>query len=200
LEEELQDLCRQGEVNQAVEQALRGYGPEIRRLMMGVLQNEDRAQDAFSLFSEFLLKGLPGFRWESSFRTWAQRMARNACFKLVNAPAIRHRHVSLSAVPEQPMARHSTTCPWQRTPVKARFRALREKLEPQEQRLLELRVDQQLQWPQIVQLLAASNEPVTGELLARRATALRQQFQRVKNRMRTLARQEGVIAPDGTCA
>jgi RNA polymerase sigma-70 factor, ECF subfamily len=79
LEEELQDLCRRGEVNQAVEQALRGYGPEIRRLMVGVLQNEDRAQDAFSLFSEFLLKGLPGFRWESSFRTWAQRMARNAC-------------------------------------------------------------------------------------------------------------------------
>lgn len=196
-EDEIRELCRQGHVSQAVERVVRGYGPEIRRLMTAVLQDEVRVQDAFGFFCESLLKGLPGFRWESSLRTWTQRLARNACFKLVQAAAVRHRHVGLSSVPEQAAGRRSTTNPWQRTTVKERFRVLREKLEPNERRLLELRLDQQLPWPEVVRQMMASGEQLSGEARAQRAAALRQQFQRVKSRLRVLALQEGLIAPDG---
>ncbi|RKG88413.1 RNA polymerase sigma factor [Corallococcus terminator] len=198
LEDAIHDLCRRRQLNQAVELAVRGYGPEIRRLMLSVLQDEARAQDAFGLFCEGLVKGLPRFRWESSFRTWAQRMARNACFKLVNASAVRRRHLRLSAVPDQPEGPRSSTSPWQRTLVKERFRALRTQLEPQQRRLLELRLDQQLPWQEVVQLMATSEEALTDETQARRAAALRQQFQRAKCHLRSMALQEGLITSDDT--
>jgi RNA polymerase sigma-70 factor (ECF subfamily) len=181
-------------MNRAVEHALRGYGPEFRRLMAAILRDEGRVQDAFSLFCECLLKGLPDFRWESSFRTWANRMARNCCYKVVNAPAVRHKHVSLSALPERPVARHSSTNPWLRTTMKDRFRSLRERLDPQEQRLLVLRVEQRLPWPEVVQMMSEPGESMTCEMRTRKATAMRQQFQRIKTRLRSLAIAEGLLA------
>lgn len=203
LEDALQALCARGEFNRAVEQALLGYGPELRRLIGAVLRDEAQAQEAFSLFSECLLKGLPGFRWECSFRTWSQRMARNACFKVMNAPAVRHPHVSLSAISARSArsaSRHSTMRPWQRSTVKDRFRSLRERLEPEQQRLLMLRVEQRLSWPEVVRAMSGSDESMTSEVRARKAAALRQQFQRLKVQLRALAVQEGLIALSDTLA
>ncbi|RKH66457.1 sigma-70 family RNA polymerase sigma factor [Corallococcus aberystwythensis] len=173
------------------------YGPELRRLMSAILRDETQAQEAFSLFAECLLKGLPEFRWESSFRTWSQRIARNVCFKLLNAPAARHRHVSLSAISAISAIsapRRSTTSPWRRSTVKDRFRALCQRLDPEQQKLLMLRVDQKLPWPEVVRAMSDSNESMTAEEQARRAAALRQQFQRLKAQLRTLAIEEGLIA------
>ena len=194
LEDEIQALCRSGELNRAVEQALRGYGPELRRLMGAILRDDAQAHDAYSLFCECLLKGLPDFRWECSFRTWSQRMARNICFKLLNAPAARHPHVGLSAISARSAGHPSSTNPWQRTTMKTRFRALRERLDPEQQRLLVLRVDQKLSWPDVVRVMADSKKPLTSEMTNRQATALRQQFQRLKAQLRTMAIQEGLIS------
>jgi RNA polymerase sigma-70 factor (ECF subfamily) len=197
LEDAIQQLCGRGEVNRAVEQALRGYGPEIRQKIGAILRNDAQAHDAFSLFCESLLKGLPDFRWECSFRTWAQRLAHNSCFKLLNAPAVRHPHVGLSALSARSAGRYSSTNPWQRTTLKTRFRALRERLDPAQQRLLVLRVDQGLSWPEVARRMSDSQEPVTKEMRIRQAAALRQQFQRLKGQLRALAIQEGLIAlPD----
>ncbi|WP_347402451.1 sigma-70 family RNA polymerase sigma factor [Corallococcus macrosporus] len=197
-DDEIHDLCRRKQMNQAVELAVRGYGPEVRRLMFAILQDDARVQDAFGLFCEGLVKGLPRFRWESSLWTWIQRMARNACYKQVNAAAVRYPHLRLSEAPEQPAGRRSLTDPWQRTLVKERFRALRRKLEPQQQRLLELRLDQRLPWTEVVRLMATAEEPLTQEAQARRAAALRQQFQRAKSHLRSLAVQEGLLAYQDT--
>ncbi|QSQ22882.1 sigma-70 family RNA polymerase sigma factor [Pyxidicoccus parkwayensis] len=180
-------------MNRAIERALLGYGPELRRLVGAIVRDDAQAHDAFSTFCECLLKGLPDFRWECSFRTWAQRMARNTCFKLLNAPPQRHPHVSLSEVPVRAAERLSSMRPWQCTTVKNRFRALREQLDPEQQRLLELRVDRRLSWPEVARLMCASEAPVTSELRARQAAALRQQFQRLKAHLRSLALQEGLI-------
>ena len=59
LEEEVRDLCQRGEVGQAVEQVLQGHGKEIQRVMSGILREAVRVQDAYSIFCERLLKGLP---------------------------------------------------------------------------------------------------------------------------------------------
>jgi len=201
LEREIQELSRGGDVAGAVERALQGYGQEILRLMTAMLHDTDRGRDAFGVFSENLLRGLPGFRWESSFRTWAYRLARNACVQVLRAPALRREQpMSLSAIPEQPFAARSDTRPWQRTSVKERFRALRESLEPQERLLLSLRVDQRLSWEEVARVMAEGEEtPRAGEL-KRRAAALRQQFQRVKEHLRTLAEREGLVPTDDSSA
>jgi RNA polymerase sigma-70 factor, ECF subfamily len=193
LEEEIHDLCRRGELHLAVDRIMRGYGRDIRKMMNSVLPDDERAQDAFGLFSERLLKGLKNFRWESSFRTWAYRMARNACLKQVNAASAREMAVTRSALPEHSLRQRTATNPWQRTDVKERFRALRKSLDPQDQKLLALRLDQNLPWQEVARAMATPEEPLHGEALARRAAATRQQFQRIKARLRTLARQEGLV-------
>ena len=200
LEDELQALCARGEYNRAVEQALLAYGPELRRLMDAIVRDETQGQEAFSLFCECLVKGLPEFRWQSSFRTWSQRIARNVCFKMLNAPAMRYRHVSLSAISARSEPRRSTTRPWQRSTVKDRFRSLCERLDPEQQKLLVLRVDQKLSWPEVVRAMSDSGPSMTLEQQARRAAALRQQFQRLKAQLRTLAIEEGLIALSDTRA
>jgi len=195
LEREIQALLERGDLAGSVERALQGYGQEILRLMTAMLHDPDRGRDAFSVFSENLLRGLPGFRWESSFRTWAYRLARNACVQVMRSPAVRREQpVSMSAMPEEPFAARSDTRPWQRTSVKERFRALRESLEPQERLLLSLRVDQRLSWEEVARVMAEAEEPLPADALKRRAAALRQQFQRVKEHLRALAEQEGLVA------
>gem|GEM_PF-4054998 len=43
LEDEIQALCKNGELNRAVERALRGYGPELRRMMGAILRDDTQA-------------------------------------------------------------------------------------------------------------------------------------------------------------
>jgi RNA polymerase sigma-70 factor (ECF subfamily) len=194
LEREIQALCKRGDLAAAVERALEGYGQEIMRLMASVLHDYERSRDAFSLFSENLLRGLSGFRWESSFRTWAYRLARNACYQVMHAPAGREQPVSMSALPDEAHKPRSETRPWQRTSVKERFRALRESLDPQERMLLLLRVDQKLSWEEVARVMSEGEEDLSDAALKRKAAALRQQFQRIKVHLRSLAQEEGLIA------
>lgn len=196
LEQDIQALCGKGDLAGAVERALEGYGQEIMRLMASVLHDYERSRDAFSLFSENLLRGLPGFRWESTFRTWAYRLARNACYQVMHAPAGREKPESMSALPDQTFKPRSETRPWQRTSVKERFRALRESLEPHERMLLLLRVDQRLSWEEVARVMSEGEETQTDAALKRKAAALRQQFQRIKAHLRSLAQEEGLIAAE----
>ena len=195
-EEEIWELCRAGETGRAVEGVLRRHGAEIMRLIASVMSHSEQTNDAFGLFCENLLKGLPGFRWESSLRTWAFRVARNACYQLAHAPAARELPVTDSRIPEQPVSPRSDTHPWQRTSVKERFRALRDRLEPEERMLLMLRVDQRLAWTEVARVMWDQDEPPTDAALTREATALRQRFQRIKTHLRTLALQQGLIEPE----
>ncbi len=193
VEQEIRELCQRGDIGGAVERALQGYGMEIMRLMASVLHNPELAKDAFSVFCESLLKGLPAFRWESSFRTWAYRLARNACYQLVHSPAARETPVSASGIPEASLRQRSDTRPWQRTSVKERFRQLRESLDPDDRMLLLLRVDQRLPWTEVARVMWDSDEEATSAAITRKATALRQQFQRVKTHLRQMAIEQGLI-------
>jgi len=185
LEEQIRELCERGEIGDAVVVALRGYGPELMEFMRSQLPNSEWAQEAFSAFCESLLKDLPAFRWECSFRSWAYRVARHVCYR-VGTTSRREVPVSRGAFDQAPQRERSGTQPWQRTELKDRFRALRERLDPIDQRLLELRIDRCLAWTDIARELSAPGEPLTPEVLGRKATALRQRFQRLKARLREL--------------
>ena len=57
---------------------MRGYGPAVFGYLLGLTRDEDRADDVFSQFCEDLWRGLPGFRRDSSSRTWVYTLAWHA--------------------------------------------------------------------------------------------------------------------------
>ncbi|NMO15356.1 sigma-70 family RNA polymerase sigma factor [Pyxidicoccus fallax] len=198
LEQRIRELCDEGDVGRAVEVALSGYGGEFMRLMTSLLRDTERAREAYAIFSETLLMDLPSFRWESSFRTWSHRVARNVAYRLAAAPSRREVPVSQGAFVQQRHHEWSRTHPWLRTDVKERIRALRSRLEPREQMLLELRIDRRMSWTDVARRLGGTNELSTPDSLARRAAVLRQQFQRIKSRLRALAREAELLSRESS--
>jgi len=196
LELRIRTLCTEGESNRAAELALEVYGTDILKFILSVLREPEQANDVFAIFRENLLRGLPRFRWESSLRTWAYRVARNACYEALRSPVSREEPVSQVKLPDEAQRERTQTHPWQRTEVKDRFRALREQLTLEERTLLQLRVDQELSWVEVARVLAGDDEDLSRSELERRAMALRQQYHRLKERLRALAQQEGLI-PSG---
>ncbi|MCP3144102.1 RNA polymerase sigma factor [Pyxidicoccus xibeiensis] len=194
LEQRIRHACARGEVGEAVALALEGYGPEIHRLLESILRDLDRARDAYCDFSESLLRDLPAFRWESSFRTWAYCVARNVAYRLAASSSRRDGQESLRVVEELPHAERSRTNPWLRSSVKERFRGLREQLAPHERTILELRVDLRLSWLDIARRLAPPGGPPTPEALHRKSAVLRQQFRSLKQRLRELADEERLLS------
>src|ERR1700733_11025484 len=78
LERSVRERCERGQHEAALETLLRGYGAELYGFLVALHHDEAEAADAFSRLSEDLWKGLPGFSWECSLRTWSYVLARNA--------------------------------------------------------------------------------------------------------------------------
>lgn len=201
-ESEIRRLCEQRAYNEAVELTLELYGEELRRFIRAVLRRPDLAKEVYSCACEKLLKNLARFRWESSLRMWLFRVARNECMEGLRSPTRREQPVSHppsdAAQPER-----SRTKPWLRTEVKEGFRALREQLSPHERMLLQLKVEQDLPWTDVAEILWDEPAPPTPEALEKRAVALRQQFKRLKERLKALAIESGLLNPEeptGTAA
>lgn len=172
-----------GRRREAMEQAVRLYGPEILGYIASVLRDEDWARDVFARLCEDLWAGFDRFEWRSSFRTWAYRAARNA---VVRARTRDRRPVrldtrELDALPDVP---RSTTRPHLRTENKLWLACFRDSLDPDEQTLLTLRIDRDLSWTDVA--LVLHGEQVLDDLP--RATAqLRKRFERLKERLRRAA-------------
>lgn len=192
VDEELRRLCDARDYKGAVALALRSYGLEIRKLMMTLLKHEDWVDDAFGTFSESLLKSLPGFRWESSFRTWAYRVTRHSCAQYLRSLHGREKWASDGALADQPHPERSMTQPWLRTDIKRRFRALRDRLSPHERMILTLRVEGALSWNEVARAIA--REDLSADDLRQRVAVLRQQFQRLKVHLRELAIDESLLS------
>ena len=188
--------CEAGNYGLALEAVWRAYRTEMHRFLVGVLDDEDTAEEVFSAFSEEVWKGLPGFRWESSFRTWGYRLLRAAWFRYLRSPKRREQPVTSSALPEQEAPNRSVTHPWLRTDVKRDFSALRQQLAPTDQMILMLRIDRRLEWTEIARIMDEDEEPLTGAAMTRKSAALRQRFQSIKEQLREMARAAGLVAPD----
>lgn len=191
VEEELEKLCKASAYQHAVTLAVRSYGPEIRKLMMVVLKDEDWVNDAFSIFGESLLKSLPRFRWESSFRTWAYRVARHVCAQYLRSLREYSKQTSEEALADQPQPERTTTQPWLRTELKNRFRALYDRLSPHERMIVTLRIEGGLPWNAVARAMAGHDLP--PDELQHRVLVLRQQFQRLKAHLRELALEESML-------
>ena len=67
--------------------ALETYGEEILAFLASQAKDEVLANEAFSMFTEAMWRGLLGFRWECSLRTWCYTLARHAWFRLLRERA-----------------------------------------------------------------------------------------------------------------
>ena len=165
---------------------IEALGPAILRYLRSMLRVEEDAADAFSQWSENVWTGLPSFRGESSLKTWGYRLAWNAAQNLRNE-AWRKRGQRLATGQASALAMSIQT---KSVVVVERQRQaleeLRAALSDEDRSLLVLRLDQQLPWNEVAEVLAAEGKRIEPATLMKR-------FERVKARLGELARERGLL-------
>ncbi len=187
LEADVKAACAEQAWDRAATAAIEGYGPEILAYLCAVLRDPDVGADAFSRFCEALWTSLPQFRWSSSLRTWAYVVAQHAASRELRDPHRKKgRRVAISDVPSRALADKiaSETRSHLKTAVKDKLAAVRAALEPDDQALLILRVDRQLPWRDVAQVMTPEGEDDSAPALDRRAALLRKRFERLKAELR----------------
>jgi RNA polymerase sigma-70 factor (ECF subfamily) len=185
VEKRVQALLGKADHRGAASEAIRGFGPKVLGYLRSILRDDEDAADAFGHFAEDLWRGIPGFRGESSFKTW--------CFKLAWCAAM---HVRSDAWKR--LGRRLDTSEASRLADEVRTRSvvrvekqrlnldrLRETLSAEEQTLLFLRLDQGLEWTEVAEVLSAAGPAVE-------ATTLRKRYERLKERLARLVREQGL--------
>jgi RNA polymerase sigma-70 factor (ECF subfamily) len=192
VEGEARALAASGDVNGAVTVGIQGYGDEVYSFVTSRVRDDDVAADIFGQACADLLTSLPTFQWRCSLRTWFYRLARASAVRYQKQPANRpDRRVALSQVSDAMDQVRSRTLLHRRSEVKDRLRALRDQLDPDEQQLLILRVDRDLGWNDIAEIVDDNDDP---QAIARASARLRQQFQTLKDRLRELAIADGLLS------
>lgn len=182
-EESIRAAFDAGDHREAMDRAVRRYGPELLGYMISVLRSEDWARDVFAKLLEDLWKGFETFEWRSSFRTWAYQAARNA---VVKARTRDRRPMRLDTEDQAALQapQKSTTLPHLRTENKEWLARLRAELDPDEQTLLTLRVDRKMAWNDVALVLLGDE---AHEDLERASATVRKRFDRLKKRLRDAA-------------
>jgi RNA polymerase sigma-70 factor (ECF subfamily) len=187
LEAEIARLLEAGDRASATAAIMRGYGPAILGYLAALARDEDRADDVFSQFSEDLWRGLPTFRRDASVRTWLYKLAWHAWLRQERDAFRRHGRPLVSDEMSRLVAEvRSTTALHLRSEAKDAVARLREQLTPAEQSLLVLRIDRGLSWSEVASVMSTPEERLDSQTLAKR-------FQRVKDRLRRLAEEAGLL-------
>jgi RNA polymerase sigma-70 factor (ECF subfamily) len=184
IEREIRELAEAGEVSAAVAALVKGYGPEIWGYLAGTLRtSDDELGEVFSAFCEDVCRGLPGFRFESSGRTWAYVIARRAALRHVRDARQRARQfdgpAELEAIAH---AVRSTTVQHLRTTNHERLAEVRDQLDTDERTILIQRVDRQLTWREIAHIMGGGE--LDPEALRKREQVLRKKFEAIKRQLR----------------
>jgi RNA polymerase sigma-70 factor (ECF subfamily) len=196
LENEIRAHCEAQRWVDAATLLVRGYGPELYAFLATALGGEEVATaDTFSDLTEALWRQLPGFAWESSARTWAYAIAHKlTLMRRRDAARRRRRVVDARASEVERVAAHirTETASFLQTEKKTRLQAMRDSLPEADRLLLLLRVDRGLSWNEIARILAGESE-LEDAALAKEAARHRKRYQLVKDRLRELARREGLL-------
>jgi RNA polymerase sigma-70 factor (ECF subfamily) len=197
MEAEVRRLLDAGDRDAATTLVLRRLGPEIVSLLASIERDADAANDAFSRFAEKLWTSFD--RWEArcSARTWSYMLARRAAFDVQRDARRHHRRARpLEDAPEvEKVAAHvrTATLTLLRTETKSKLVELRQRLPDDDQLLLILRIDRHLSWEELARVFLEEREDASAEALKRKSARLRKRFQLVKERLRALAVEHGLV-------
>jgi RNA polymerase sigma-70 factor (ECF subfamily) len=184
IDEEVKALLSAGDQRAAVERVLHHFHAPVLNYLRG-RHDPDDADDVFQLVSLDVERALPGWRLEGRLRAWVFTVARNASHRFLRDPW-RQRGVPL---PDTFASRLAASLAGQsRMPGgrKEALLALRRRLPQADQDLYVLRVDADLEWSEVRAHLA-------GEGVEVDEAALRKRFERIKDRLVALAREEGFL-------
>lgn len=184
-EQRLIQLAAKGDC-EAFEQLLRRYESTIWRLCYRMTANEE---DAADLTQEALVRvwqKLPDFRFRSSFSTWLYRLTTNLCLDFLRSKK-RRPTVPLEreddGEPSLPEPRDPAPTPEEAvlaSEEQERLQKALAALEPEQRRLLALRVDRELNYAQMAEILSVPEGTVKSRL-ARAREALRKKLSAVGN-------------------
>lgn len=184
-EQRLIQLAAKGDC-EAFEQLLRRYESAIWRLCYRMTANEE---DAADLTQEALVRvwqKLPDFRFRSSFSTWLYRLTTNLCLDFLRSKK-RRPTVPLEreddGEPSLPEPRDPAPTPEEAalaSEEQERLQKALAALEPEQRRLLALRVDRELNYAQMAEILSVPEGTVKSRL-ARAREALRKKLSAVGN-------------------
>jgi RNA polymerase sigma-70 factor (ECF subfamily) len=202
LEAAIRERCAAGDYRRAIEAALAGYGHEFLGYLVNEARGEESVDDLLGEFRKNVLTGIPQFRWESTFRTWAFRILRNTVARHRRDLALRspppppapsdssprvmprlEEPLSISKIP------HEITSIPGRVQKREEERLLREmldKLTEDERRLLFSHVERELTFEQIAEEMSAQG---AGKVTA---AALRKRYERIQKKLREMAEAEGL--------
>ena len=176
-----------GDLRSAATQVIRAYGGEIYRYLRAILRDEVTADEVFSDFGEDLWRGIAGFRRDGAIRSWAYKVAWNAARRRHRDP-FHKRGRALGDDEAQAVVAEvrASTQLYLRTEVKDGLTEIREDLDPEEQTLLILRVDRELPWRDIADVLSTGSAPVAEAALWKR-------FERLKKKIRERLAARGLL-------
>jgi RNA polymerase sigma-70 factor (ECF subfamily) len=197
IERQIRAFCGDDEHEKAATLLVETYGREIFRFVLTRVRDEDGASEVFSQFTEDLWRGLRGFRWQCSARTWSYILARHAASRYV---ADEHRRRQR----EEPVSRLSIlhdveqkirteTLAAARTEAKTRVAELREQLPLDDQTLLVLRINRGLDWKELARVMIDEGEAATDGAIEKEAARLRKRFQSIKEKLRQMASDAGLV-------
>ena len=182
----IQELVERGDHNGAVELGLQEHGPELFGYLVTLLRSEADACDVYQDFCIKLLESMKSFQFRCSFRTWAYRLAHNEAMSFLRGPEMwRKTRLGTRDAAELQAAsvRSRTTI---RTEHRDAFQRLKERLQPQEQAILTLRVDRKMPYREIVEILTEE----TGQPMS--ISNARQIHSRTVRRLKRWAADEGL--------
>ena len=184
-----------GDLHTAATLSLRAFGDEILSFLVAYLRSADDAHEVFASFAESFWRGLVDFEWRTTLRAWAYTVARHSAIRHKTAAhRKRGRNIPLSEAGEISKIVEdvrSRTAVHLRTETKTKMRELRERLPADDQTLIILRVDRGMSWAELASVLYNADEVAKDP--KRVEARLRQRFQTVKEKLREMARQEGLI-------
>ena len=187
-EAEMQSLFRAGELRQVVTGTLQAYGPEVFGFLLAIVHSEHDAADIFGDFSFDLWAGIASFEWRCSLRTWVYTLARHQFGRFDRTQKRERRHLrqtplsDIAEILQLAAQLSSETLPHLKSDAKSAFFRLRERLDPEDQMLLILRVDRDLSWTDVASVMGGVS-----------AAALRKRFERIKERLHEMARAEKLL-------
>jgi RNA polymerase sigma-70 factor (ECF subfamily) len=184
-EDRVQALLAAGDHRGAATEAIQGFGPKVLGYLRSILRDGEDAADAFSHFAEDLWRGIPSYRGQSSFKTWTYKVAWNAAMH-VRSDAWKRLGRRLESGEASRLAEEIVTRSAVRDERQRQWLdTLRESLTAEEQTLLFLRLDQQLEWNEVAEVISADGAPVEP-------AAVRKRYERLKERLARLVRDQGL--------
>lgn len=201
VEDAVKEAWERGDFDDAATRFLETCGAEILGFLVTRVRDKVDARDVFSEFCEDFWKGLPGFGWRCTMRGWAYTLAKHAADRFLRSPQQR-RERNLTLPAESRCSKlietlRTGTLPHKKTEVKDKVQALREQLSQDDQTLLTLRLDRGLSWNEVAMVMEPEGGSLSGEALRFASGRMRQRFYMIKERLRKIAEQEGLL-PGGT--